>query len=274
PLASGETGILPLLVFAFIPLGTIVYLVLVDTLLPPEGLAVPKTDAQPLADFGLATVKADAPLLPPAWQTAFPESKLPQDLTDEEKHAARAFRRKVAAERSRMHMHAAWTGFVSRMIARPTDALEFSGILGLAIIIGGGVVVYTRGLTGNDLNVVATGIAMAALVCAALPVALFHEIRVRRARKVEESLPENLTKLAILLERASAATGSLREVLGIAADDANKREHLRATRRQSMLSYVVIIYIVFAVFLYVLFMVAQLFYGPAGLGSAAASQSG
>ncbi|MEA3201625.1 MAG: archaeal flagellar protein FlaJ [Thermoplasmata archaeon] len=334
PLAGGQTALIPFIIFGFIPLGTIVYLILVDTLLPPESLTVPKTDPPALADFGLAHVLPDTHLLPPPWQTSWP-TNLPEGAGDEARAAARRLRWQITLERTRLKMVAGWRHFVARMLARPVDAIEFSGFIGLAVLVGGLGIAWWQGLRSNDFAVAATGVLITAAVLTAIPISAFHEIRVRRARRVEATLPDNLTKLAgfnergigllqsfeilgesatgplakefkaverdvswngslanalrrlrervntlrmtklgILLERASNATGSMREVLDIAANDATKRESIRATRRQSMMSYVIVIYIVFAVFLYVLYMVAHLFYGAGGLGAVTAKSGG
>jgi flagellar protein FlaJ len=329
PLAAEQTALMPVIVFAMIPLGTVIYLVLVDVLLPPESLAIRKADAQALGDFGLASVDARAPLLPPPWKTQWPEHER-ANLSKAEIREAKALRRKIMAERARQRVRAGWRSFHARMLARPTDALQFSALLGLAILVGGGLIAWRAGLSTADLEIVGTGILVAALMATAIPVSVYHEIRVHRSNKVAASLPENLSKLAgfnergigllqsftilgrsatgplakefraveqdvgwngsllnalrrlrervntlrmtklgILLERASAATGNLREVLDIAATDATTREHLRSTRKQSMMSYVVIVYVVFAVFLYVLYVVANMFYGAGGLSAAA-----
>jgi flagellar protein FlaJ len=77
-----------------------------------------------------------------------------------------------------------------------------------------------------------------------------------------------VTRLAALLSHASAATGNLRDVLEIAAHDASRVETLRARKKQSMLVYVIVIYVVFAVFLYTLHVTGTLFVGDAAFAAA------
>lgn len=324
PLAPGQDALMPFVVFALIPLGTVVYLILLETLLPPDVLTTPKTDPLPLNDFGLDTVPKGSHVLPPPWK-----------LDPEIGQAERRLHRRLAWERFTSKIADGWGSFVRRMMAKPTDAIQFSGFVGLAVAGGVGWWLWSSGTRGGDLVYAITGVLVAAGIVTVVPISIFHEMRVRRARKVEEALPDALnklagfnergigilqsfqllgrsatgplavelraverdvgwsgtlagalhrlrerigtmrmTKLGILLERSSAATGDLREVLEIAANDATKTEHLRATKRQSMMSYVIVCYIVFAVFLYVLYVVANLFYGPQGLGAAASNAGG
>lgn len=77
-----------------------------------------------------------------------------------------------------------------------------------------------------------------------------------------------MTKLSLLFERASEATGNLREVLKIVTRDALTTSALLERKRNSMLTYVTVIYGVFAVSLYVLYTTAGLFFGGAELASA------
>jgi flagellar protein FlaJ len=271
-------------------------------------------------------------MLPAPWHMRAADLGLPPGARGRDLLRARWLRVRVFAEDRRQRLRAGWSRFFSRMVAKPLDALEFSGFLGLGVAALGGGLAWNVGMRGESLAVFVTGLVVVSTLLVVLPVSLFHELRVRRARKVEKGLPDALGKLAgfndrgigllqsfmilgksssgplatelhavekdvswngnlggalrrlrlrvntitmaklgILLERASRATSSLKEVLNIAAADATKTEALRARRRQAMISYVVVVYIVFAVFLYVVFMVADLFYGPSGLGASAAS---
>lgn len=326
PIAPGQDALMPFVVYAMIPLGTIVYLLLLETLLPPESLNVPKTQDTERADFGLDAVSTKEKILAAPWETGDGEAAAGAELKDAK--LAKRLRREQTKER----LKAPWVRFVKRLIDNPAEALQFSAVFGLLIAGSIGYWAYSRGMRGEELIAVLTGIVVLGSVAVVLPVSIFHELRVRHANKIEESLPDALTKLAgfnergisllqsfqllgrsatgplavelkaverdvswtgnlrgalrrlrqrvgtvrmtklgILLERSSAATGDLRDVLQIAADDATRTKHLRSTKRQSMMSYLVVVYIVFAVFLYVLYVVANLFYGPQGLGAAAAA---
>lgn len=323
PLGGGGDAFIPLIAFAFIPAGTLLYLFLVSTLMPPDSLLVPKVEATALSDFGVDSLPSE-PV-----QLALHEADGPRDAHE------RRLRFLVAIERLRRRIGVASRRFGSRLLAKPLDALEFSGVVALLVAAAGGAFLWTRGTRGEDLILALTGLAVLAGLLAVAPVSVFHEMRVRRARRVEKALPDALSKLAgfnergigllqafsilghsstgplakelraverdvtwngnlsaalrrfrarvatatvarlgILLERASRATGQLKEVISIAAMDATKQEALRARKRQSMVSYVVVIYIVFAVFLYVVYMVADLFYGAGGFSSAAATATG
>jgi archaeal flagellar protein FlaJ len=320
PIAPGQDALMPFVVYAMIPLGTLVYLILLETMLPPDVLTVPKTQTLELADFGLDTVSAGEHILPAPWEMEGKDSKLARGL---------------AWDRFKRRSGAAWHRFVDSMMANPLRALSYSGVVGALVAAVAGFYAWNAGYRGADLVFALTGVVVAAGVVTVLPISIFHEIRVRHAREVEEALPDALSKLAgfnergisllqsfqllgrsangplaeelqaverdvswtgslrgalrrlrmrvstlrmtklgILLERSSAATGDLREVLQIAADDATRTQHLRSTKRQSMMSYLVVVYIVFAVFVYVLYVVANLFYGPNGLGASAATTSG
>lgn len=333
PLGGGGESFIPIITFALIPLGTLVYLLMLETLMPADVHLVPKVEAAPLSDFGTDSVRAGSVTLPAPWRMSARDLGVHPGA-----HAlarARWLRLRVFLERQSQRTKAAWRRFFTRMVSKPLDALEFSGFIGLGIAGVGGGLAWSQGMRGEELAVFATGLLLAAALCTVLPVSVFHEMRVRRARKVEKGLPDALGKLAgfndrgigllqsfmilgksssgplavelravekdvswngnlggalrrlrlrvntvtmaklgILLERASRATSNLKEVLAIAATDAAKTEGLRARRRQSMVSYVIVVYIVFAVFLYVVYMVADLFYGPGGLGVAAAAAGG
>lgn len=332
PLAPGQDALIPFIVFAMIPLGTAVYLVLLETLLPPENLAVPLMDPAPTVDFGMHSLPSATPLLPPPWRTAGEVENAHGAAVAMDEKALRSLRWRLFVERQRSRASAWFARHAKRIMMKPLDALEVSGFVGLAILGTAGWYAWQNAPTNEALIWSLTGAVLLAGSVALLPVSIFHEIRVHRARKIDKALPPTLnslagfnergisllqsfqilgnsssgplttelravgqdvtwnsslagalrrlrtrvntvrmTKLSLLLERASAATGNLREMLDIAAEDATRTEHLRATKRQSMMSYVVVVYLVFAVFLYVLYVVANLFYGPEGLGAAAAN---
>lgn len=331
PLAPGQDALMPFVVFAMIPLGTAVYLILLETMLPPDQLSVPETSAPGRHDFGMHSLPANTPLLPPPWRAGGGVANASHAADPAAEKAARSLRWRLFVERVRAAGASRLRRWHARLLANPVDALEVSGFLGLAATASTVWYSWTRALPTYELTWAITASVLLGLAIALAPVSLYHEVRLRRARRVEGALPATLNRLAgfnergisllqsfmilgnsttgplatemravgqdvswnsslagalqrlrarvhtmrmaklgILLERASAATGNLREVLDIAADDATRTEHLRSTKRQSMMSYVVVIYLVFAVFLYVLYVVANLFYGPTGLGTAAA----
>jgi len=67
------------------------------------------------------------------------------------------------------------------------------------------------------------------------------------------------TRLVTLINRAAVYTSDLRETLTIAASDAMTTENLRKERYAGTLMYVMIIYISFAVFLYIIYILASVF---------------
>ena len=329
PLGGGQEQFIPLIIFAFIPVGTALYLLMLEMMLPPEDLAVPKHRKQARVDFGLDSLPADQPLLPPPWKHSGPSYA----SMEEDAKAGRGLRFRLFVENLRWRMREQGKEFVDKMVGNPMDAMAFSAALGLILAVGGGWYAYQQGYSTSELAVIITGMIVAVGALVALPVSVFHEMRVKRARRVQKALPSTLsdlagfnergigllqsfqilgraargpladelravgrdvewngnlmgalrrlrtrvatmkmTKLTILLERASQATGNLKDVLDIAARDAAKTENIKERQHQSMLSYVVVIYIVFAVFIYVVYMVANLFYGPEGFGSGGSGQ--
>lgn len=335
PLAPGQDALMPYVVFGMIPLGTAIYMIMLETMLPPEMLSVPGSASPAVVDFGMHSLPTKTPILPPPWRAGGEVANASRAMTEEELRLAKSLRWRLAFERARSRFMAWVRRAGKRMTENPINALEFSGFWGLLIGASAGYWVWTRGLAGAQFGWALTGVGLLAFSVTFIPVAIFHELRLRRARKVEKALPSTLNRLAgfnergisllqsfqilgnastgplagemravgqdvswnsslsgalrrlrerintlrmvklgVLLERASAATGNLREVLDIAADDATRTEHLKSTRQQAMMSYVVVIYLVFAVFLYVLVVVANLFYGPEGLGAATAQGAG
>lgn len=77
-------------------------------------------------------------------------------------------------------------------------------------------------------------------------------------------------RLVTLFERASAATGNLKDVFDIAAKDVERTQTLRTRKSQAMMTYVIVMYVVFGVSLYVLYVVGTLF-GANGLLVAAST---
>ena len=335
PLAPGQDALMPYVVFGMIPLGTAVYMLMLETMLPPEALAVPGSAPPGVMDFGMHSLPTKTAILPPPWRSGGDVANASRAMSEEELRAAQSLRWRLYFERVRASFSSWVHRMGERMIEKPLNALEFSGFWGLLVAGAAGYWVWTRGLTGAALGWAYTGVALLGVSIAFIPVAVFHEMRLRRARKIEMALPTTLNRLAgfnergisllqsfqilgnsstgplatelravgqdvtwnaslagalrrlrqrintlrmvklgVLLERASAATGNLREVLDIAADDATRTEHLKSSKQQAMMSYVVVIYLVFAVFLYVLYVVANLFYGPGGLGAATAAGAG
>jgi flagellar protein FlaJ len=315
-LGNGQERFIPYVVYGLIPAGTVFCLVALEVMMPTREL--PWRDAREtrLADFGIATIRA-------APRAAVPSEATTSDL------------RLPVRERVQR-------GLASRVEAftqQPLDALAWSGPLALLVLAATMAPFLASHPTRDGLLDRGLVLLLVAAAVALAPVALFHERRVRRARRVETALPEllsklagfnergigllqsfqilgrassgplaadirmldrdvrvngslqsaigrlrervrtmRMTKLAVLLERASMATGSLKEVLDIAAADETRSESLRARKRQTMMSYVLVVYLVFGVFLYVAYMTTSLFYGNASfaiaVGSGAASKVG
>ncbi len=319
-LGGSNPQFIPLIVFGLMPLGTLGYLVLVDTLMPAPSLDPPRARKPILEDCGLDTYPADAPRLAPfAGRAAGLDSDAPE----------RGRTRKGAF---RIPLGARIANLATRIVNDSQSAAIAAGV-GAGTVFVTMVISFSIGGDQSNLLVKMTAALGAACVAAALPAIAFHEARVGRARSLERDLPEALSKLAsfndrglsllrafeisgrsaagkigdvfrsitrdvgwygslgaalsrlrsrvpsrrvimlsILFERASAATGNLKEVLDIAAKDATKVSAMDTRKRQSMMSYVLVIYVVFAVFLYVIIMVARLLVSQ-GEASAAAATS-
>ncbi|HEY9245453.1 MAG TPA: type II secretion system F family protein, partial [Candidatus Methanoperedens sp.] len=69
----------------------------------------------------------------------------------------------------------------------------------------------------------------------------------------------SLSRVVALITKASESSGDIREVLNIAATDANINLQLKKDKSTNMLIYVIIIYIAFLVFLYVVYTLATTF---------------
>lgn len=337
-LKSSSSAFIPLIVFGLMPLGTVGYLVLLDMFLPPEVLALPKPRNDPISDFGMDSVRSDTPRLrqPKRQRLGHIREELDDAIRRGGEDAARATRvkRVLVLEWIRRAVRVTWKDFVTRAIEEPLRAFLLSMPIALLVFGAGAYWLDARGFYGSRQIVGISGLVVACGVLACLPVSVFHEIRVRRARVVDGDLPETLSKLAgfnergvgllrsfqilgrtsrgplgremrsldrdvswssnlraalvrmrarvatrrmmkvgILFERGTLATGNLKEALEIAAQEAAATEHARARKRQAMMTYLIVIYVVFAVFLYVLYTVAELFYGAEGLNSLAASRS-
>lgn len=313
-LGNGQERYIPAIVYGLIPAGTVFYVVALEVMMPSAKIRGSKGAAGALADFGMASLRADevarAAAAPPT------AGKLPLAMRLRERSAR----------------------LKQELLAKPVDALNLSLPVALVVLVAG---VATLWLSGADayrwqyhglvLLLVAVGIAVA-------PIAILHEIRLGYAQRIEGALPDMLGKLAgfnergigllqsfqilarsstgplakemrtldrdvhvngnlqgairrlrervrtlrmaklsVLIERASRSTSSLKDVLDIAALDETRTQSLVSRKRQTMMSYVIVIYIVFAVFLYVAFMTTSLFYSGADFevaGSAGAPVMG
>jgi len=325
---QGATMVI-LIVFVVIPGGTIAFLTLTEMLMVATPLSVPRRSPDALADFGMSTLPRELLVLPP------PRAETLTDVSEDLARTgleAKAVRRRLVIEWFRRRVVEQWRAFRDRALVRPADALRASAVLAALIIAGGGAFLLWRHASGRELSVGATTLGLAAALVALVPVAIFQEMRVSRAREVDAQLPEvlgrlagfnekgvsllksfeilghstqgdlgnelrgverdvswtanlkgalgrlrervatrRMTKLSVLFERGIGATGNLKEVLEIAAADATVNEGQAAKKRQAMMSYVVVVYVVFAVFLYVIYMVVDLFYGSGGFATIAAS---
>ncbi|MBE0521714.1 MAG: type II secretion system F family protein [Candidatus Methanoperedenaceae archaeon] len=68
-----------------------------------------------------------------------------------------------------------------------------------------------------------------------------------------------ISRVVILIAKASETTGNIKDVLRVASNDAALAEKLRRQRVTTMVSYTVVVYISFAVFLLVLYVFATMF---------------
>lgn len=83
------------------------------------------------------------------------------------------------------------------------------------------------------------------------------------------------TRMIMLITKASETSGDIKDVLNIAANDARLTEQMRRDRSDSMLIYVVIIFISFCVFLYCVYTLTSSFIPVmASAGASSASSSG
>lgn len=332
-LGNGGEKVVPLVVYLLIPGGTFFYCLILETLLPPDRLTMPEPRKQRFADFGIDSIPSDEPALPMQQRTTLRDLERRASLDNHGE--APMLKRRLVVEWFRKRSRESWTGFFQRAIVKPVDAIEVSGAAALLVFAIGGIAFLVLGDRGSALVISGTGLLLLAAAIALVPVSLFHELRVRRAKVVERAMPEMLgrlsgfnergisllrafellgrtsdgplakdlraldqdvswnsnlaaaltrlrlrvktlamTKLTILFERASAATGDLRQVLKIVASDTARTESLRSRRQGSMLTYVIVIYTVYAVFLYVTYIVTSLFYGEGGFSGVAGGSKG
>lgn len=68
-----------------------------------------------------------------------------------------------------------------------------------------------------------------------------------------------ISRIVNLIAKASESTGNIKETLRVAADDASLAEKLRRQKFTTLFSYLVVVYIAFAVFLLVLYVFATMF---------------
>lgn len=113
----------------------------------------------------------------------------------------------------------------------------------------------TRGPLAEEFRILGRDVSWSANLAGAL------------ARMRARAKTRRLRKVGILFERGTAATGNLQEVLEIAASEASTSHSQAQRKRQAMMSYTVVVYVVFAVFLYVVYTVTDLLYGSSGLSS-------
>jgi len=70
---------------------------------------------------------------------------------------------------------------------------------------------------------------------------------------------ETFTRAVVLISNAMSALGSLMRVLRISADDARENFRMKVRRRETMLTYIIIVYISFFVFLAIIYVLSTLF---------------
>ncbi len=68
-----------------------------------------------------------------------------------------------------------------------------------------------------------------------------------------------ISRIVNLIAKASESTGNIKETLRVAADDASLAEKLRRQKFTTLFSYLIVVYIAFAVFLLVLYVFATMF---------------
>lgn len=324
-LGNGQERFIPLVVYGIIPAGTLVYALVLEIMMPATELKASPPTKEELTDFGVDSLPADAERLPPPWKMKVkldPESPIVERPPLWQR--ARSFFVRVGE-----HTRAWFAKQKEHYVTAPMDLIEITGTLAILLFLAAGFAIWRANLPSLTLSLRVTELLLLVGGVAFVPVAVFHEIRVRRARKVEAALPEMLSKLAgfnergigllqsfqilgrstsgnlakelrsverdvrvngnlvsairrmrdrvktmrmtklgVLLERASQSTSNMKEVLDIAAADETRTESLRARKRQTMLSYVLVIYLVFGVFLYVTYMITSLFYGDAAFAIA------
>jgi flagellar protein FlaJ len=83
-----------------------------------------------------------------------------------------------------------------------------------------------------------------------------------------------ISRIVTLITKASESTGNIKETLRVAADDASLAEKLRNQKFTTLFSYLIVIYISFAVFLLVLYVFATMFLPHIPASSSSYSGSG
>ncbi len=83
-----------------------------------------------------------------------------------------------------------------------------------------------------------------------------------------------ISRTVNLITKASEVSGDIREVLTIAARDAVTSKNLRQERRATMFMYVIVVYISFAVFLFIILVLTVMFLGNVPTPDVSAASSG
>jgi len=320
---AGAASVLPLIVYLMVPIGTVLFLLVVEMALPPDPLAVPAPRVGALEDVGFEVGPRQAPA------RARERGREIEEDDPTATGAGRGFAEVAAFARAKLRRYGEAT------LENPALALAVS----IPVALVAGLLLHMTlpppGPGSAGWWTRASHAIVATLVVAVAPVSVMHEIRARRLRAYEGALPEALgklssfnergvgvlrsigivgrtttgplaaefrrltrdvawtgnfrgalrrmrarirtpdvSKIAMLFERASRATGNLKKVIDVAQADVARMAKLRDRKRHAMASYVMVVYVVFAVFLYVVYIVADLFHGADSFTALAASGGG
>ncbi|MDY6960010.1 MAG: type II secretion system F family protein, partial [Halobacteriota archaeon] len=292
-MSGGYLSILQLIVYLVIPVGSVVFLMVLDMLSGrlPDQRAI-YSESKKLEVF------KDAPMTEPK---------------ESEAHLFYAFERYDRREKFMTFLR----NPLRAIFDEPSRSLYISIPLALLYLVS---ILYPMWVMA-PLNIMDIDeYFVIALLIAIVPFTFFYEVRERRIKKMEDAIPEFLTGLAsiqdagltlarsiklilssnlgvltseirkmwgeiqwgsttssafirfekrvrtgsisrtvALITKASEVSGDIREVLNIAARDAATSKNLRQERRANMSMYVIVVYISYAVFLFIIIILTTMF---------------
>lgn len=309
-MGSGNLMMVYAIIYAVIPIGSIMFVVMIDMMSPSASGRPPELSTQNIEQV---------------------EVEVPDDASEEEKELFKQLKK----DKKSLALKKALKNPLKPVKEVPLRILIVSGPLGLVFLLFG---VFTNmAYMGNlaafsgviDDYLVFTAI----IVCA--PLALFHELKVRREKRIQSQIPDFLKKIAstnetgmtlaesielisrdssgelsreirkvwrdidwgidigdalirfanriqthlvtramTLLTRAVESSGSVSDILRVAARDASTYEMLKRERATNMMIYVVIIYISFLVFAGIIYVLSTTFLAEMAAAGAKTAGSG
>lgn len=293
-LGSGGEVFVPYIVYGFIPVATLAYLGLIVVLLPSPRVMPPPRRGKRAADFGMEGMgeSAAGPIADEA-----PARGISASLA---RGVAAALARPVRAGYASGVLAALIASGCAMVVTmRPGLVGEPPAMAGMLALVTMGAVVpiavfheiktarareFDAAIPGTLSRLAGSNERGISLVQAieilgrsdagplavelrrvSRDIAWNRSLRAALGRLPDRVPTARMARVAAVLRHASAATGDMREVLDITAREGAVTEDVTARKRVAMMNYVVVIYVVFGVFLYVLYMVASLFFGQGGL---------